>query len=662
LLLSFGGAPGLAQEPAELVVEPKALTLEIGRSASLTATVKDKDGAVVERPVVFYSRRRTSVGVNPAGVVEAYRPGDHVVVCMVPKDPEDLDRAAEALLTVEIPVRVPNPPVESVSFVDVPAKFYAGTRVPWNVEVVDTSKARRSDVAVAIASSDSSVASMEEAGSITLLAPGVAKLTATAESARGTLDVEVVGNPVARLELVASAESVRTGDVVFFEAKPLDAMGKEVPHFPVQYATYARPFGGIVAAGAIGQIDEEGAFVAERPGLHTVVAVAGELTAQKTLSVRARNVRRELEVVGQGPVRDRHTSDLWVWEAPNGRDYAITGTWGADGHAYVWDVTDPSSIQLVDTVRVDARTVNDVKVSEDGRYAVISREGASNRKNGLVILDVSNPADGIQVLARYDDQLNGGVHNIFIADRHVYALSNGRRYDIISVEDPKNPSRVGRFELDTPGHAIHDVWVVDGIAYSSNWNDGVVAVDVGGGGKGGAPNKPVMLGSYAYPSGWNHAAYPYRSKSTGKFYVFAGDEAFPYPTDERPGAPERAAGWIHVVEWDEWSQPKEVARYEVPEAGTHNLWIEDDVMYVAYYNAGLRLVDVSGELRGDLYKQGREIAYWHPNDPESFKPNAPFVWGPQPYKGHIFIADHHSGLWALKLVEAKERFLGEPTH
>ena len=50
--------------------------------------------------------------------------------------------------------------------------------------------------------------------------------------------------------------------------------------------------------------------------------------------------------------------------------------------------------------------------------------------------------------------------------------------------------------------------------------------------------------------------------------------------------------------------PREVARYEVPEAGAHNLWIEDDKMYVAYYQAGLRVVDVSGELRGDLYRQG----------------------------------------------------------
>ena len=36
--------------------------------------------------------------------------------------------------------------------------------------------------------------------------------------------------------------------------------------------------------------------------------------------------------------------------------------------------------------------------------------------------------------------------------------------------------------------------------------------------------------------------------------------------------------------------------------------LEDDKLYVGYYQAGLRVVDISGELRGDLYRQGRELA------------------------------------------------------
>lgn len=41
---------------------------------------------------------------------------------------------------------------------------------------------------------------------------------------------------------------------------------------------------------------------------------------------------------------------------------------------------------------------------------------------------------------------------------------------------------------------------------------------------------------------------------------------------------------------------------------THNLWVEDNILYIGYYNGGLRVVDISRELRGDLYRQGREMA------------------------------------------------------
>jgi hypothetical protein len=245
---------------------------------------------------------------------------------------------------------------------------------------------------------------------------------------------------------------------------------------------------------------------------------------------------------------------------------------------------------------------------------------------------------------------------VFFHRSHLYALSAGQRYDVLNVEDPRAPRRVGSFELDTPDHSIHDVWVVDGIAASSNWTDGVVLADVGGGGKGGSPANPVKMGQYAYPSGWNHAAWPYRSKSTGKFYVFAGDETFPIERnpqgiDRFSGPAVAAAGWIHVIEFDDMERPREVARYEVPEGGTHNFWIEDDVLYVAYYNQGLRVVDISGELLGNLYTQGREIAYFLPDDPEGFKANAARTWGVMPFKGLIWVADNNSGLWAVRLKD-----------
>ena len=671
-IVALAGAQGSAQPPAPedqpaltLEVRPTQLTLGVGEKASLVATVRDADGTVVDdATVVYFSRSRRSVGVTRDGEVEAHRSGDFTVIALVPNDPADARRRPDARVRVEVPVRVPLPSVDRVAFTQVPPKFYVGTRPQLAVEVVDTMGATRRDVIVSLASSASRVAAVDRFGFLTLLEPGEVEITATVEDVSDTLSIKVEANPVTSLDLQVSVETARTGDVVRFTAIAKDARGLAVRGVPVQFGVGGQTAPDIIAAGAAAQIAEDGRFVAERSGTYTVVASTGNHSAARTVSIERRDVRRDVEVVGRGKVLDRHTSDLWIWEGTDGRDYAITGTWGADGHAYIWDVTDPANIEQLQEVQVDARTVNDVKVSEDGDIAVISREGASDRKNGIVVLGVGNPREGVPVLSEFTDQLTGGVHNVFISENHVFALSAGRRYDVINIEDPRKPTRVGRFELDTPAHGVHDVWVSDGVAFSSNWTDGVVAVDVGGGGRGGTPERPVELGRYAYPSGWNHAAFPYRSQSTGTFYVFAGDEAFPYGgySPDRGGTPSRAAGWIHVIDWSDWDDPHEVARFQVPEAGSHNLWVENDTMYVAFYNGGLRVVDISGELMGDLYKQGREIAMFVPGDPEGFIANAPFVWGPQPFKGHIFFTDWNTGLWAVKLVErtGPGRVIGEP--
>ena len=87
----------------------------------------------------------------------------------------------------------------------------------------------------------------------------------------------------------------------------------------------------------------------------------------------------------------------------------------------------------------------------------------------------------------------------------------------------------------------------------------------------------------------------------------------------------------------------------MPEAGAHNVWVEDDILYVAYYQGGLRIVDISGELRGDLYRQGREIGVYDTagTEEDAHTPNQAFAWGPQPFKGNIFVSDNNSGLWVL---------------
>ena len=652
--------PVVAQEQESMLdraktieVEPSELTLDVGEKATLTATVKDEDGNEVATPVIFITRARRNVGVTATGEVEAYSPGEFTVVAIVPSGEEGGRRrgARPGELSAEVRITIPQPPLDRITVKGIPGKLYAGSLVRGTVEVYDTSDTIRPEETVEFQSSDPAVVRVDRYGQVTPLAVGTATLTLTAGIVTEEVLVEVLPNPVVSMELTADQTEARTGDVIHLTAVARDSQGNIIEDLPVMYSVQAHPDSMNPGASATGQVAQDGRFVAEQPGQYTVVANSAGAFATAILDIEPRNVAKRVEVVGQAPVRDRHTSDLWVWEGVDGKDYAITGTWGADGHAYVWDVTDPANMTMIDTISVDARTVNDVKVSEDGKIAVLSREGASNRRNGIVILDVSNPAE-VTKISEFDEELTGGVHNVFISDNHVYAVSNGRRYDIINIAEPKIPFRVARFELDTPGHSIHDVWVDDGIAYSSNWRDGVVLVDVGNGVAGGTPEKPVKIGSYADPKGRNHAAFPFKSQSTGKSYVIMGDEIFPYGMNTNGRSV--AAGYMHIVDFTDPENPVEVARYEVPEAGAHNLWIENDVLYMGFYNGGVRIVDVSGELMGDLYKQGREIGWFHSNDPEGYVKNATMVWGAQPYKDLIYFSDFNSGLWAVRLVDPEE--------
>ena len=109
------------------------------------------------------------------------------------------------------------------------------------------------------------------------------------------------------------------------------------------------------------------------------------------------------------------------------------------------------------------------------------------------------------------------------------------------------------------------------------------------------------------------------------------------------------SGYIHIVDVTDPSKPKDVARYEQREFGSHDVWVEDDILYQAYYDGGLRVIDVSGDLMGDLANQGREIAVFKTYDPQGYTANAPMVLNAQPYKGHIFLTDFNSGLWSVKL-------------
>ena len=664
-----------AQDQVRFDFGVDSIEVNVGETKEIEIRLLDKNNKLYDNPFSVIGERG-SISVSPrmsesSGkvkvAIKVHKPGRLAVTTQTVTVKRD-DRVRGKLI-----VNVPFPPIESVTFKQSPKKLYTNTITDLSAKAVDKAGLdRTSTISIDYKSSDDRIASFDELNNLTTHKSGNVTISATAEGVTTKLKIKVSKNPARGVDLSTNGvDEIRTGDVLALDAKATSSSGKRLNDVPVYFSYGGKSEYGEFGLPASAQVTSDGRFVAETAGMYTVSASAGGYSAQKTIKVVPRDVGKKIKLVGHGLISNVLTSDLWIWPGigkHEGKDFAVTGTWGSNGEAYFWDVTDPANMKIIDTVTVDARTVNDVKISEDGRVGVMTREGASDRKNGFVILDVSDPYN-VTISAAYNDDMTGGVHNAFIYENHIYAVNNGRKYDIINIDDPKKPFRVGVFELDTPGHTIHDVWIEDGIAYSANWADGVVAVDIGAkkyketdrsksqfnpllakAGQG-SPSNPVKLAGMKDPTGRNHAVFPYLSESTGKFYMIGGDENFPWGVMATKNKPSNPRGGYHFLDFTDPENPKEDAIYEVPEAGSHNLWIYGDILLAGNYQGGLRVVDISGDLLGDIYKQGREIGHYLSYHEKGRIPNAPMVWGAQPYKDYIFFTDMNSGLYCVELEE-----------
>ena len=640
-----------AQDVARLVVEPTRITLQAGQSAALKITAFDAQGKEIANPPVRVSGPRGAIRYAD-GKIEALRAGSFTAVVST--------ASRGAPVTVEVPVLVTNPALAKLDITAEPGALYVGTMLAHTAKGVHADNSPRLDLRVTWRSSDAAVATVDRFGDLSALKPGTVTISAEAEGVTARKEYRVMANPVTAIELDVKEATVNTGDVVHLNAVAKRANGQAVNDAKVSWTFQYTPDDTTAAPGGPGIVDRApdgtALFAANAPGRFMLQAQVGSAFARAVLDVKPRDVRRRITVTGRGAVSTTATSDLWPWTGKDGRDYCLVGTWGGDGYALVFDITDMSNIVKTDSIKVDARTINDVTVSPDGRYGVLTREGASNRVNGVVILDLAVPAHP-KVASTFDEDLTGGVHNAFATNDYLFAISGGQKYVIIDVKDIYKPKRSGEYKY--PGARIHDLWVNNGIAYSAQGGIGAVIVDVGNGKWGGTPQNPKLISVFPVNSG--HEIFPYFQKSTGKTYLFLGDEEMNRQgrvwegTNYRStlgtpgGIAQTSGGYVHIVDATDPMNMKKVGRYHLEDYGSHDIIVEDDVLYQAYYDGGVRVVDVSGELLGNLAEQRREIAVFKSFDPKGHTANASVVMNAMPWKGQVLFTDFNSGLWAAKL-------------
>jgi hypothetical protein len=354
-----------------------------------------------------------------------------------------------------------------------------------------------------------------------------------------------------------------------------------------------------------------------------------------------------LSVLGGGNnVPERYTSDLWVHGS-----YAYTGTWGAfprssnEGDVLkVWSLGASGAPTIIDSIKtVGISTVSDVQVSEDGQVLMFSTE--FDPEGGVYLYSLTDPAHPVFL----DHALAaGGVHTATLAEinggRYAFAARNpgaaGPALLIYNVTDPSNMSLVATVPVPA-NYGIHDTFVRDGLAFVFAWDTGVIIYDVGNGMRGGSPSSPVevsrlITSATGSTSPEVHNGWWFHNPVTGeKRYLFIGQEG-------AANIGSTSSGDIHVVDVSDLANPHEVAFFHLAGAGTHNFWMDEEkqILYAAYYNAGVVALDVSGTLSGNL--SGRLLSQIPPGGNGNT-----FTWGVQLSNGSLYASDMLSGLWQL---------------
>jgi len=638
-MASIATAQAPAATPAASVktieITPAKPDITVGQKIKFTAVAKDANGNVVNAtPSTWFAVPFDLAGADSSGNISFFSPGEVLLGALVGGKPGF------------IKVMVKPGPVTRIDIEPVKTSLVVGATTKLSAVARSSEGNPRNDVSPDWTSSNPEVATVDAAGVVIGISPGQAKINASSGSGNGSVNLTVVKSSLAGLSIEPRTASARTGDVVRFNVR---AKSGNADNYAVRWTT----------SGPAATIDADGGFVAELPGSYVITAASGDQETVASVVVAPRNAERNIEVVGRAVNKEFATAEEWIFG-----NYAYIST--IADRFLVYDISDPAKPNLTDTVKVDARIINDISTTADGKILVISREGASNRKNGIAFYDTSDPAHP-KPISEYTETVTGGVHSAFVDGHYVYLTDDATgSMRVIDFADVKNPKEVARWEVPNQvattlrtsegdqigGRYLHDLQVKDGLAYLAYWRDGLVILDVGKGIKGGSPEHPQLVSQLRfnhhelYGNGWlagTHSVYRYKD------YVFIGDEVFPPMFDIHGPNRIPVRGIVHVVDVSDITNPRKVAEYPVPEAGAHNMWVDNDIMYMGYYTGGGRVVDVSGELRGDLYRQGREIGRLWAGDSAGYKANLPFTWGAQPHNGLIYFNDINSGLWIVKL-------------
>ncbi|MCB0710743.1 MAG: choice-of-anchor B family protein [Ignavibacteriae bacterium] len=352
-------------------------------------------------------------------------------------------------------------------------------------------------------------------------------------------------------------------------------------------------------------------------GSANILAQSGDIPAKNI------TLFDHIEPITNADAGGLHNS-CWGYVAPDGREYGFFGT---QVGVYIIDITE-KPIHQVGFIPSPKSSWRNIKFYKNFAYiSTENRDAAAGA--GLQIVDLSDLPD-TAYLVRTDTTNFISAHTLWMADHYLYAMGtraeagvNGGAVILDLEPDPTNPRRVG--EVDP--HYFHDAFVRNDTLLGAAINgDGGDIYDISD------KTNPIHLGTITYPFSGTHST---ELLTDGRYAV---------TTDEVGFTPKTLKVW-------DISDPDDIVKvgeYTPNIVETiHNARIRGRYAYIAWYTAGVRIVDMV-----DPYHP-REVGFFDTYQGRDGGFNG--VWEVYPHfpSGKILASDRNSGLYVLEFNGAR---------
>ncbi|QRK11337.1 hypothetical protein JQX13_15430 [Archangium violaceum] len=292
---------------------------------------------------------------------------------------------------------------------------------------------------------------------------------------------------------------------------------------------------------------------------------------------------------------------------------------GRTGGLTVFDVSDKSAPVLKKVVTLPSDSYWNSAWTQDNTLYVASDE------RGVLVFDISQPADPWLLKDVPGRSIN--VHTVFVDGNRLYAATTSDSGVLIfDISTPQSPTLLNQYLApNTVGFpAPHDMFARDGQLYVAHGSVGLVVADASN------PSDVRTLGTYSFPNQYSHATVV--GTFAGRTIAFEGGE--------------NIDAHLRVLDITDPARMVKIGEFRLRDAiSIHNMVLVGQRLYIAWYQEGLRVLDVSNPTKPT------QVAYFNTyreTDPgrDDFLDGA--IGLRVPGDGYVYVVDMARGLLILR--------------